>query len=479
MGWKNDFKEFVLGDSVLKEVSGSVVEEKATLGRSTGKSGELYGTSGSLKDWRDATVLLEKANLPAHMFALGVGFSAPLYAFTGLKGLTISLYGPTGGGKTLAQYMIQSIYGDPDRLHFAAKYTQNTLFSRLGVYNNLPMTIDEATMLQDKEIGDFLYWVSQGRDKARLTRSAEERDQKTWATPVVVSTNRSLASKLTSSGLDSEAQMARLLEVSVPVSKLFSTDSTAGQLLYNHLMQNYGHAGRTLLDFLVGEGPDGVRAWIERGRKKFAAKYGAKFSGEERYWEQAIFLADLALHKAKELDLIAFDPELGTRWVLEQLGTVRKAAVESKRTSYDLLGEFLNEHISNSVTVVQTGTGKPVADPLRMPRDEVRARIHVWRKDAQTEFTRGSIMIDRSYFKRWLSSKGADFRAFSNEITLEGADATPKSGRAYLTKDTAIRLPQTYVIGFDLAHPKLEGLLNEADKHFNPENISKLHVVSQ
>ena len=44
------------------------------------------------------------------MFTLGVGFSAPLYNFTGLKGLTVSLYGPTGGGKTLAQYWAQSIY---------------------------------------------------------------------------------------------------------------------------------------------------------------------------------------------------------------------------------------------------------------------------------------------------------------------------------------------------------------------------------
>ena len=38
---------------------------------------------------------------------------------------------PTGGGKTLAQYWGQSIYGNPDKLHFAAKYTQNSLFSRL------------------------------------------------------------------------------------------------------------------------------------------------------------------------------------------------------------------------------------------------------------------------------------------------------------------------------------------------------------
>ena len=104
------------------------------------------------------------------MFAVNMGFAAPLFNFTGLKGLTISLYGPTGGGKSLAQYFVQSIYGNPDKLHFAAKFTQNALFSRLGLYNNLPMTIDEATMMADKEVGDFLYYVSQGKDKARAPK---------------------------------------------------------------------------------------------------------------------------------------------------------------------------------------------------------------------------------------------------------------------------------------------------------------------
>ena len=92
----------------------------------------MFSSKGSLEQWVELTSILEKANLQSHMFVLGMGFSAPLYNFTGLKGMTVSLYGPTGGGKTLSQYWAQSIYGNPDKLHFAAKYTQNSLFSRLG-----------------------------------------------------------------------------------------------------------------------------------------------------------------------------------------------------------------------------------------------------------------------------------------------------------------------------------------------------------
>ena len=194
MGWKENFTQFVIGDTIIRrDPDGSVSEDSITLASINSKLGhDLYGTSGDMQNWVDFTRLLDKASLDTHIFALCVSLSSPLYAFTGLKGLTISLYGPTGGGKTLAQLWMQSVWGNPEKLHFAAKFTQNTLFSRMGLYANMPMTIDEATMMQDKDVGDFLYWVSQGRDKARLNRNAEERDAKTFAMPVTVSTNKSM-----------------------------------------------------------------------------------------------------------------------------------------------------------------------------------------------------------------------------------------------------------------------------------------------
>ena len=129
MGWKEKNTAFVLGDTLLKRTAEGVTEESISLASGIQKQGaDLYGKKGDAEQWVNLTSVLQKADLKSHMFALGVGFSAPLYNFTGLKGLTVSLYGPTGGGKTLAQYWAQSIYGNPDKLHFAAKYTQNSLF---------------------------------------------------------------------------------------------------------------------------------------------------------------------------------------------------------------------------------------------------------------------------------------------------------------------------------------------------------------
>jgi hypothetical protein len=476
MGWKENATQFVMGDTVIRtDATGAAVEEASSLSSHANKA-DMYGTKGTLQAWKDGTEILDKANMPWHMFTLNMGFAAPLFNFTGLKGLTLSLYGPTGGGKTLSQYFVQSIYGDPDKLHFAAKFTQNTLFSRLGLYNNLPMTIDEATMFNDKEVGDFLYWVSQGRDKARLNRNADEREAKTWATPVIVSTNVSLHSKLVSSGVDTDAQMARLLEVRIPPHILFKQDTTAGQKIYAHLMSNYGHAGREFVKELVRIGDARLREMIDDARKTFGDRYGAHFAGEERYWETAIVLQDLAASIADRLGLIKYDYKKGTRWVLEQLGSMRYAATENRSDSFDLLSEYINEVSDCTVTILHTGN-KAIADHSRSPRGELRARFEVYRNKYDEPFSRGALYIDRSHFRKWLSMRGADFKSLLADFDKDNINITPKSGRYLLGKDTAIKVPSMYVLAVDLTHPRLCGTLNEAEEAIERIAAMKLKVI--
>lgn len=480
MGWKENFSQFVIGDTVLRRnTDGSVSEESIALASGSARLGqELWHTAGSKDAWVNFTSLLDKAELRAHMFALAVGFSGPLYAFTGLKGLTVSLYGPTGGGKSLAQMWIQSIYGNPDKLHFAAKFTQNSLFGRMGLYSHMPMTIDEVTMMDNKEVGDFAYWVSQGRDKARMNRNAEERDAKTWALPVIVSTNKSMNSKLIASGLDTDAQLARILEVSVPPSKLFTKDSSAGRKIYEFINANYGYVGREFIKRLLELGETGIRAAIAQATEDFRGKYKAQFSGEERFWEQSIILADLAARLAKEWGLIAYDHKAGIEWVLSQVGAIRRAVSEFKIDAFDLLTEYLNENSDATLTVTQTGTNKPMVDFSRVPRGELRVRFEMYRKTNGDVFSHGTVMLDRTHFRRWLAQRGADYKTFMGEMQDESVIATPKSNKAYLGKDSPIKLGQSYVIGVNLTHPRLQGILSDADQAIEDMAYGQLKVVT-
>jgi hypothetical protein len=465
MGWKDDFTQFVIGNTLYRrQPDGKVTEESIASTTSSNTLADMYTTSGSLSSWTQYTSLLSKGKMPWHMFALGVGFSSVFYAFTGLKGLTVSLYGPTGGGKTLIQYWIQSLYGNPDKLHFAAKFTQNTLFSRMGTYAHMPMTIDEVTLMQDKDVADFIYWVSQGRDKARLDRHAQERESKSWAMPVLLSTNRSFNSKIVASGLDSDAQMMRLLELTVEPHKMFTKDSNGGRKVYEFLMANYGLAGREFIKKLLAIGPEGIQAMIAEATAAFPEKYGVKFSGEERFWEQSVILADLALTLAYEWELIMFPAEDAIEWVLEQLGHLRINIMENQIDSFDVLSNFINDNSAAAISVMHIGVAKPMFDVNRLPRSDVRIRFDLHKKNPVDPFDSGTMLIDRSFLRSWLGTNGVDYKRFLAELEADGAMVKmPANKRVYLGKDTPIKLGQSYVVGMNLNHARLRGILTDAD----------------
>jgi len=479
MGWKENFSQFVLGDTIIrKDANGDIVEDYIPLSSSTQHAGqEMFGTSGTLEDAAAFTNLLERANLAPHMFAFGVSLSSVLYAFTGLKGIIISLYGPTGTGKTLAQLWQQSIWGNPERLHFAAKFTQNTLFSRLGMYCHLPMTIDELTLMNNNEVGDFAYWVTQGRDKARLNRNATERTAKEWATTVTVSTNKSLSSKLITSGLETDAQMARILELEVTPHVLFSGDSTAGKKIHAFVTSNYGHIGREFIKRLIDLGPAAIRAMISEASETFAQRYKCKFGGQERYYEQTIVLAELALRLARDWDLVDFSPRICTDWVLQQLGAIRRSAADNRLDTFDMISEYIADNASAAVTIFHTGSKAPNCDFSRLPRGEIRVRYDVYRASDGGLFDKGTLLLDRTHFRKWLAARGGDYKSLTADLELNKADATPRSGKAYLGKHTPIKLGQSYVLGINLSHVRMQGILDAVDQSLEDLAYGQIKAV--
>jgi hypothetical protein len=236
--------------------------------------------------------------------------------------------------------------------------------------------------------------------------------------------------------------------------------------------------GREFIKRLLELGETGIRAAIAQATEDFRAKYKANFSGEERFWEQAIILADLAARMANDWGLIAYDHKKGIEWVLAQVGAIRRAVSEFKIDAFDLLTEYLNENSDATLTVTQTGTNKPMVDFSRVPRGELRVRFELHRRSNGDMFSHGTVMLDRTHFRRWLALRGADYKTFMGELQDESVIATPKSNKAYLGKDSPIKLGQSYVIGVNLTHPRLQGILSDADQAIEDMAYGQLKVVT-
>lgn len=476
-GWKENNTAFAIGNTLIRNTPQGVVEEPVSASDVNSLS-DILRTSGSRDNWVKATGTLPTMRMPFHMFALGIAFAAPLYIFTGLKGAVVSLYGETGGGKTLAQKWMQSVYGDPEGLHFASRFTANALYTRMSLLNNLPMTVDEATMMDNAVLGDILFSVTQGRDKARLSKAAIEVRAKEWAMPVVFSTNMALSAKMHIAGYTSEAQRMRLLELRVPVSQKLAESSDLGRKIHTFLSKNYGHVGREYLRYLVGLGEEKIRADIDAAFAGFKEKFDIAFTGSERYWELVIVTAWLGLRYAKSIGVIEFEPDECIPLVLAQLALARKDNEENREDIYDIITRFCNDSTQYAVTAMYTGKSI-IVDQTRLPRDKVLLRYNLWRKAVTAPFTDGTLIIDRAYLRTWLAERGMDISTFMRQLNEEGINAIARGGDARYTlgKGTPIRTAQTYTVQISLRHDRLMSLRDEVVET-GDDSPAKLVAVS-
>jgi hypothetical protein len=215
---------------------------------------------------------------------------------------------------------------------------------------------------------------------------------------------------------------------------------------------------------------------IAEARDTFADKYKHTFTGEERYWEQVLVLADLAGSLASQWGIISYDYAKAIQWAVDQTVGSREAIEENKLDSFDLLSEYLNEFADTALTVLHTGS-KAVPDMSRMPRADIRIRFDVARRTPTDPFDKGTLMLDAIHFRKWVSMRGYDFKGFREDIYAAKADATPRSKKMYMGKDTSIKMGQIYVIGIRLTHPRLVGIFDEADKAADDLVFGQFQVV--
>lgn len=471
MGWKDNNREFALGNRIYRVGDDGAVTKTQISLASNGHndSALMFDKAGTKDNWLALTNIFNvpNNNMFAQQFAVLVSLSAPLYQFTGLKGAFISLHGPTGAGKTIAQYLAQSVWGDPERLHFSAKATSNSIFNRLGFYCNLPMTIDEMTVMPDKDLGEFCYWVSQGKDKARLDSNSNEKQLRDWATPVIGSTNISMHSKLTASGMDTEAQLARLFEIEIPALPLFTKNSKIGKQIYQLATSNYGWAGPEMVEHLLKIGEHGLRAMIQHGGERMRKKFKVRFSGEERYWENILVLAYMAGEIGSEIGIVNFDYEQTMANILGNLGKIRQQIEENRHDEFSILNEYLNEFADKTIAAIYTEeTGKEVVDYERLPRNDVRARVVVTRRSMKEQPYTGTVFIDRRHFRRYLAERGYDYSRFlevmekENILTNVGKD---RQQRYQLSKDMPVKQGPVPVVAIKLNHVRLCNIIGEVE----------------
>lgn len=391
MGWKTlrgDGRPMFVHGRRIYHIDGSV--EDASLARNVPRSAEGFKAKGDVHAWSAATKVLGQPGVEPFAFALCAGgFGAPLMKFTGFAGALVSMVGSSGAGKTLLLKWILSVWGYHEDLIMRRGDTRNATISRLGVYNNLPMCIDEITNMGVLEASELAYQVTQGKDKARLNRNAEEkRNINTWNTLAVTSSNSSLVDLLSAGKQNNEGEMNRIFEYEVRPQKSFSGKVTSD--VYWTIDSNYGVAGEVYAAWMV-QHIDEIKTALERTHSQI--ERAARLKGEERFWGAIAAVAVVGGLFAKKLGLIQFEVAPVYNWMISRITNMRENKIELSGTAVDTLARFISEHAGNKLVVVKKGGLEQVLEhprgPLYVRLEPDRRKLYLSRNAIQTWIGKG------------------------------------------------------------------------------------------
>ena len=226
-----------------------------------------FVSHGSEEKWMEIAKSVRAGKSVAARIALATSFAAPLVKFCGDLPFIIHLWGPTGGGKTVALLLAASVWCKPDR---GAGYiktlgdTKNAQEIFAAFCQNTPVLFDELQLVAEyKTYDDMIYKLCQGTSKGRATRDGGLRRQNMWSNCFLTTGETPILQSSSGGGAYN-----RCIEVKTNGKQLFKTEKYASEVAET-VKENYGFAGRTFIKALQG---DGMVEAIKKNFEKFKNK---------------------------------------------------------------------------------------------------------------------------------------------------------------------------------------------------------------
>ena len=377
-----------------------------------------------------------------HAFAALTAFGSPLIKFLGQNGAIVNVIHPRSGtGKTTILRMCNSVYGDPDRLCAQPDDTLNARTMRLGIYNNLPFTIDEMTNTKGEEFSALAYSMSSGRGKDRLKQHSNEMraNLTTWSTMSLCSSNASFGEKLATVKNSADGEMMRMIEYNIEATDVI--DPTHAKNMFDHqLMENYGRAGDIYGTWLVNN--------LEEAKNTALAVQSRldrelKLTPRERVWSAVISANLTGGLIAKQLGLIDWDIKRINTWAKGMYYTMRDQVQMPVGDVMSIVGDYINRHMQN-VLVVNNFVDKRSSKPS-LPSMEPKGELYI-RYEPDTQ----QMMLVANAFKRDCVKYQINYRDTLKELKDRGILLEATSKR--ISKGMKISSPPVQCIVLDGTH---------------------------
>ncbi len=433
-GWADKNSKFVIGD---QEITAEGIKYSPPSSMTSALS-EYMQPMGTLDEWKKIANVYNRPGMEPHAFGFFTAFGSPLLTHLNLKGAVINLINNVSGtGKTTVAKVMHSVYGHPEEQMLIAKDTINVKLHRMGVMGNLPISCDEITNVEAEHFSDFVYAVSQGRARNRMkSQSNEERlNTSKWSLLCVCTSNASFYDKLASLKSTPDGELMRLIEFQIPVNSVMN--KVEADEIFSQLDNNYGHAGRVYLQWLVSnleEAIDMVK------QVQIVIDKKVKFSGRERFWSGVAACNIAGAMIANKLGLIDIDIKRVFEWMVVEFSKMRHEIKAPPTNQASTIGEFLNE-FRGSILVINDAADKRSGMaqlPIVEPKFDLLARIEPDTK---------KLFISAKHLRQFCTKNQITLKDVLNTLAAEGI--YEKTVKKRMAKGTKIEGLPTDALMFD------------------------------
>tara|TARA_R110000765_G_scaffold93327_1_gene176074 strand:- start:2088 stop:4892 length:2805 start_codon:yes stop_codon:yes gene_type:complete len=401
MGWTPKKEAFVIGSQEITKKGEILNSPTSPLCKGIAKH---LSPVGSYDAWKDAVDKLNTPSLELHAFTLLAGLGSVLMNRTPTSGVTISLTGDSGSGKTGALYGSLSVWGNPKDLS-VLESTENGMTGRYLALHNLPFGLDEVGNTHGRILSQLIHKISQGKSKIRMQASINaEREHEMSASLIAIFTsNHSLYDKLSTIKKDPNGEVARLIEFSMRKPQLFIDKPSSGIEIFNTFRTNYGWAGSDFIQNLFKYSETELISLTDKWTKKFKEDFGD--DTVYRFYESLIVATFTAGEIALKANIVRLDLDRIYKRVVGEMINIRDNVIRINSVDYEsVLGEYINAH--------QTGILALENNQVTM---EPRSNLVV-----RADLDKALIYIEKKHFRTYLTENGVSTNEFMFQMKEKG-----------------------------------------------------------
>ena len=444
-GWTNDKMEsFIVGN---QEVFGDRISFNPPASTTVAMF-PAFDPKGTLDAWVEMADFLNVEGQEAYQYVMGASFGSVLMELMPVACSAFHIHSKDSGlGKTTALEAALTPWGDPSELLLGKEDTYNTKMNRGEVYHSIPLFLDELTNLSPKELSNLAYQYVSGRQRRRLTGSAnvERYNGSAWSFTSVSTGNVSLIEKIGLYKQAPKAEAQRILEYKV--DRLFKTAGSKASTdeWAQDVKKNWGHAGIPFVQYVINN-LDEVKKLLSAVQKRIDKR--AVLTSENRFWSAGAACSITALILCRRIGLLSYDPNKVCAWIVTVLKRNKNAVTDMNESVEQILNDYMAEHWNNVLWIKSTddrrkqnGNGiDSLVIPDAVPKGKFVARY-------ETDVKKAYLLPKP--LKEWCGKQQINFTSFYDDLNKKlGA----KKSKIRLSKGTHMDLPPTdvIVVGFSV-----------------------------